>query len=76
MAQTVLIVAALLLLISQIWLIFLGYKHGSLVWAVLIAFFSLIAGLIFCVVKKEGWLPWTLNLVAWLTVIAINRNWL
>jgi hypothetical protein len=38
-------------------------------------FFSLIAGLVFCVTKKEGWLPWTLNLIAWLGVIGVYRNW-
>jgi hypothetical protein len=47
-----------------------------LLWAVLIAFFSLIAGLIFCLTKKEGWLPWVLNVIACLAVIAVYNNWI
>jgi hypothetical protein len=42
---------------------------------VLIFFFSLVAGLVFCVMKKEGWLPWCLNLIAWLGVVGVYRNW-
>jgi hypothetical protein len=76
MKQTILVVAGVLLLASQIWLVILGFKRSGLLWAVLIAFFSLIAGLVFCLTKKEGWLPWGLNLIAWLAVIAVYRNWI
>ena len=68
--------AALLLLVSQIWLVILAFKRSGLMWAVLIAFFSLIAGLAFCIVKKEGWVVWSLNVVAWFSAIAVYRNWL
>jgi hypothetical protein len=76
MKQTILLVAGLLLLVSQIWLVVLGFKRSGLLWAVLIAFFSLIAGLIFCLTKKEGWLPWVLNVIACLAVIAVYNNWI
>lgn len=76
MTQTVSIIASLLLLVSQIWLIVLAYKRSGLMWAVLILFFSLIAGLVFCIVKKEGWLPWTLNVVAWLGAISVYLHWI
>jgi hypothetical protein len=75
MILAIYITASLLLLVSQIWLIVIAYRRGSGLWAVLMVFFSLIAGLVFCVTKKEGWLPWTLNLIAWLGVIGVYRNW-
>jgi hypothetical protein len=76
MKQVIVIIAAIALLASQIWLIVLAFKRSGLLWAVLIAFFSLIAGLAFCITKKEGWLPWALNLAAWLCVVAVYRNWI
>jgi hypothetical protein len=74
--QVIYYAAALLLLVSQVWLVILGFKRSGLMWAVLIAFFSLIAGLAFCVIKKVGWVVWGLNVVAWFSVIALYRNWL
>ena len=71
----VLICAGALLLASQVWLVVLGYRRSGLLWAVLMVFFSLIAGLVFCITKKEGWVPWGLNLASWFCVIAIKRNW-
>lgn len=76
MTLAVHILAAILLVISQIWLIVLAYKRSGLLWAVVIAFFSLIAGLIFCIVKKEGWLPWCLNLAGWLGAVAVYSRWI
>jgi len=65
-----LIVATLLLLIGLPWLAYLGYRRGGVIWALLILFFSLIAGLVFCIVKKTGWIPWLLIVTAWILVIA------
>jgi hypothetical protein len=65
-----LIVAALLLLVGLPWLVYLGYRRGGVIWALLILFFSHIAGFVFCVVKKEGWVPWLLVLAAWTIVVA------
>jgi hypothetical protein len=75
MNQAILIVSALVLFPTYIWLIVLAYKRSGLLWAVLIAFFSLVAGLIFCISKKEGWLPWALNVIAWFTFMAAYNNW-
>ena len=75
MTQAVYLTASLILLISQIWLVILAYRRSGLLWAVLMVFFSLIAGLVFCITKKEGWLPWALNVIAWFGVIAVYRNW-
>ena len=68
-----LIAATVLLAIGLPWLVYLGYRRGGLVWALLILFFSHIAGFVFCVVKKEGWLPWLLVLTAWAIVITKLR---
>lgn len=75
MVQAIYIIASLLLIVSQVWLVVLAYKRSGGLWAVLIAFFSLIAGLTFCFTKKEGWLPWGLNVLAWFGVVGVYRNW-
>lgn len=62
--------ATLLLLVGLPWLVYLGYRRGGVIWALLILFFSLIAGLAFCIVKKTGWIPWLLIVLAWSIVIA------
>ena len=63
------LLGVVLLLVGWIWLIVIGYKSGGALWAVLIFFFSLIAGLIFCITKKEGWMQWAIMLVGWLIVM-------
>jgi hypothetical protein len=54
---------ALLFLIGWIWLIVLGFKEGGPLWGILIIFFSWLAGIIFCFMKKTGWIPLALMLV-------------
>ena len=39
--------------LSQIWLVVVAYKRSGGLWAVLIFFFSLVAGLVFCVDQKD-----------------------
>ena len=75
MTLAIYITSSLLLIISQVWLVVLAYKRGGGLWAVLIFFFSLIAGLVFCATKKVGWLPWALNVIAWFGVIGHIRYW-
>ncbi len=48
---------SLIALIGYIWLIVVGFQRGGALWGILIIFFSWIAGLIFCIVKKTGWTP-------------------
>jgi len=50
------ILGMLMLFVGWIWLIVVAYKSAGALWAVLIFFFSWIAGLIFCITKKEGWM--------------------
>jgi len=63
------LLGAVLMLVGWIWLMVVAYKSAGALWAVLIFFFSLLAGLIFCIVKKEGWMQWGLLLIGWLLVM-------
>ena len=63
------ILGLLLFLVGWIWLMVVAYKAAGALWAVLIFFFSLLAGLIFCIMKKEGWMQWGIMLVGWLLII-------
>ena len=48
------ILGIVLLLVGWIWLMVVAGKTSGALWAVLIFFFSLLAGLIFCIMKKTG----------------------
>ncbi|MFN6964679.1 MAG: hypothetical protein ACK4S4_13060 [Pyrinomonadaceae bacterium] len=65
------LIALILLSIGLPWLTYLGFRRGGVIWGLLILFFSLIAGLAFCVVKKAGWVPWLL--IAAACVIAFSN---
>lgn len=49
--------------IGWVWLIVLGFKEGGALWGILIILFSWLAGLIFCIMHKTGWIPLVLMLV-------------
>jgi hypothetical protein len=63
------LLGVVLMLVGWIWLMVIAYKSAGALWAVLIFFFSLLAGLIFCIMKKEGWMQWGLLLIGWLLVM-------
>lgn len=63
------ILGILLFFVGWVWLMVVAYKSAGALWAVLIFFFSLLAGLIFCIMKKEGWMQWGLMLVGWLLIM-------
>jgi len=63
------LLGVVLMLVGWIWLMVVAYKSAGALWAVLIFFFSLLAGLIFCIMKKEGWMQWGILLVGWLLVM-------
>jgi hypothetical protein len=58
-----------LLCVGWIWLIVVAYKSSGALWAVLIFFFSWIAGLIFCIMKKEGWMQWGLMALGFILIV-------
>jgi len=64
------IIALVLLIAGLPWLAYLGFRRGGVIWGLLILFFSLIAGLAFCLTKRSGWVPWLLVLAAWVIVIS------
>ena len=58
-------VGLVVFLVGWIWLMVVAYKAAGALWTVLIFFFSLLAGLIFCIMHKTGWMQWGLMLVGW-----------
>lgn len=56
-------IGSLITLIGYIWLIVIGFQKGGALWGILIFFFSWIAGLIFCIMHKTGWIPLVLMIV-------------
>ena len=63
------ILGLVLFLVGWIWLMVVAGKTSGALWAVLIFFFSLLAGLIFCIMKKTGWMQWGLAVVGWLLIV-------
>jgi hypothetical protein len=53
----------LVFLIGYIWIIVLGFKVGGVLWGILNIFFEPLTGLIFCIMKKTGWLQLGLMIV-------------
>ena len=64
------ILGLVLFLIGWIWLMVVAAKSDGVLWAVLIFFFSLLSGLIYCIMKKQGWMQWGIMLLGWILLIA------
>ncbi len=64
------ILGVILLLVGWIWLMVVAYNTAGALWAVLIFFFSLLAGLIFCIMHKTGWMQWGIAVAGWLLLMA------
>lgn len=47
----------LIAFIGWVWLIVLGFKQGGALWGILIILFSWLAGIVFCIMHKTGWIP-------------------
>lgn len=56
-------IGGLITLIGYIWLIVIGFQKGGALWGILIFLFSWIAGLVFCIMHKTGWVPLVLMIV-------------
>lgn len=56
-------IGGLIALIGWIWLIIVGFKEGGALWGILIFFFSWLAGLVFCIMNKTGWVPLAMMIV-------------
>ena len=63
------LIGSIVMLIGWIWLLVTAFKNGGILWVILIFFFSLIAGLVYCIVKKTGWTQYAMILVGWLVVM-------
>ena len=63
------ILGSLLFLVGWIWLLVVAYKAEGALWAILNIFFQPIMGLIFCILKKVGWMQWGLMVIGLLLVM-------
>jgi len=57
--------------IGWVWLIVTGFQKGGIVWAILILLFGWLSGLVFCIMKKTGWIPLA-TLIAGMILIGIG----
>jgi hypothetical protein len=50
------ILGAVIMFVGYIWLIVVAFKTSGALWGIINIFFQPITGLIFCIVKKTGWM--------------------
>jgi hypothetical protein len=63
------ILGLILFLVGWIWLMVVAGKTSGPLWAVIVFFFNWLGGLIFCIVKKAGWMQWGLMVVGFLLIV-------
>lgn len=59
----VMTVGGLISLIGWIWLVVIGFQKGGALWGILIFFFSWLAGLVFCIMNKTGWMQLAMMII-------------
>jgi hypothetical protein len=64
-------IGGLVFLVGWIWLIVTGFKAGGALWGILNIFFQPITGLIFCIVKKAGWMQFGI-MIAGLVLVVLS----
>ncbi len=57
------LLGGLIAVIGWVWLIIIGFQKGGALWGILIIFFSGLAGLIFCIMNKTGWMQFVMMIV-------------
>ena len=62
---------AILMFVGWVWLIIVAFKTAGALWGIINIFFQPITGLIFCIVKKTGWLQW-LMMILGLVLFAVG----
>jgi hypothetical protein len=63
------IIGTTIYLIGWFWLIFTSFKTSGIVWAIINFFLQPFTGLIFCLIKKEGWKQFILMIVGLVIMI-------
>jgi hypothetical protein len=66
----------LIFLTGLVWLTVKSYKLGGILWAVLVFFLTVPAGLAFCIKKKTGWLQFAIAIIGWIIVVAFAIGYL
>ncbi len=61
-----------LFVIGLVWLVFKSYKLGGILWAILVFLVTVPAGLLFCIKKKDGWIPFVICLTGWLIIVGFS----
>lgn len=56
----------LVMFIGWIWLIVVAFKQAGALWGIINIFFQPITGLIFCIVKKTGWLQFGIMILGFI----------
>jgi hypothetical protein len=57
------IIGAVVFSIGWVWLAITAFQKGGIIWGILIILFHTVAGLIFCLVKKTGFVQYGVLLV-------------
>ena len=63
------ILGVVLFLVGWIWLIVVAFKTAGALWGILNIFFQPLTGLIFCIMKKTGWMQFGVMLVGLVLLI-------
>jgi len=64
------ILGAIVAFVGYIWLVVIAFKTSGALWGVINIFFQPLTGLIFCIVKKVGWMQWLLMVVGVILMMA------
>lgn len=57
------IIGAVAFSIGWVWLIVTAFQKGGWVWGIAVILFGWLGGLVFCIVKKTGWVQLALLIV-------------
>ena len=63
------LIGGLVFLVGWIWLVITGFQAGGALWGILNIFFQPITGLIFCIVKKAGWMQFGIMIAGLVLVV-------
>lgn len=64
------IIGAVAFSIGWVWLIITGFQKGGIVWGIAIILFGWLGGLVFCIVKKTGWIAFAVMFVGMIAAAA------
>ncbi len=57
------VVGALIFIVGYVWTIIIAFNKGGGRWGIICIFFPPITSLVFCLIKKTGWLQFALMIL-------------